>query len=85
VFAARVKNGQNHQVRVREEPLFGFRSCGLGCARKSSQVAVSREASEMVQADPGQVRDFFFREEFLARLDSDHFVLLTFSEMLKAE
>jgi hypothetical protein len=72
VFATRVKNGQYHQVRVRKEPLFGFGSRGFSGACKGSKVAVAREAPKVVQADPGEVCDFVFREELLARPNSDH-------------
>jgi hypothetical protein len=72
VFAARVQDRQNHQVRIRKEPLLSFRFCGLGYPGDRAKVPVSSETSKMIKANACQVSDFIFREEFLTRLNSDH-------------
>ena len=77
MLAAGVKNGKDHQIRIREKPLLCFRLCGLGSAGDRSKVPVARQLSQMIQADASQAGDFIFCEELLARLDSDHSALLT--------
>lgn len=34
VFAARAEHVENHQLRIREKPLFGFRTGGSGSANQ---------------------------------------------------
>jgi hypothetical protein len=75
-----MQDRQYHQVRVREQPLFGFGASRLCCPRDSSQVPVPSEAAKVIQANSRQVRHFVFGEELLARLDSDHLPLLSFSD-----
>jgi hypothetical protein len=67
-----MQNRQNHQVRIREKPLFGFSLSGLSRARNLPKMPISRQASQMIEADAGQARHFVFRKELLTRLDSDH-------------
>lgn len=72
MLATGLKYGENHQIRVREEPLFGFGASGLGNARQSAQVLISGEASQVIQTDAGEGGDFVFGKDLLARFDSYH-------------
>jgi hypothetical protein len=83
VLAAWVKDGQNHQIRIRKQPLLGFRAGSFGHTRQSTQVFILGHRPEVIQADPRQARDLVLGEEFLARLDSDHMYRLTVTSMLK--
>jgi hypothetical protein len=74
VLAAVMKDRQNHQVGIREKPLFRFRASRFGGARERSEVLVLREAAQVLKADAGQRSNLVLGEEFLARLDPDHFV-----------
>jgi len=47
-----------------------------GGARDRTQVFAARQVAQMVAADPGQAGDFLFGEDFLTRLDGDHFLPL---------
>jgi hypothetical protein len=82
VLAAWVKDGENHQIRIREQPLLGFCAGSFGYARQSSEVFILGHRAEVVQANPCQARNLVFGEEFLARLDSDHVSRLTVNSML---
>ena len=82
MLAAWVKDGQNHQIRIREQPLLGFRAGSLSHARQSSEVFILGHRAEVIQADARQARNLVFGEEFLARLDSDHVYRLTVNSML---
>jgi hypothetical protein len=72
MFATGAKNGEDHQVRVREEPLFGFRAGSFGDASQRSKVPIPGEATQVFQADASQTSNFVFGEDFLARFNSDH-------------
>ena len=72
VFAALVKHSKDHQIRVREEPLFRFRFGGFRCASELSKMAIAGKAAQVFQADASQTRDFILGKELLTRLDSDH-------------
>jgi hypothetical protein len=74
MIAARLQDGDNHQVGIREKPLFGFDAGGFGCAGNGAQVLIAREAAQVIDADPGESYDFVFREHFLAGLDAHHFL-----------
>ena len=82
VLAAGVEDGQNHQVRIREQPLLGFRAGGFGHPRQSAQVLILGHGAEVIPADSRQARNLVFGEEFLARLDSDHDSRLSVTSML---
>jgi enhancing lycopene biosynthesis protein 2 len=62
VLAARVQNGENHQVRIREQPLFCARAGGFGRARELSEMLVLGQSPKMVQANACKARDFVFGE-----------------------
>ena len=72
MLAARMEHGQDHQVRIAEQPLFGLRTRRFGRAHQLPEMAVAGQSADVLQADPSQANDFIFREDFLARLDSDH-------------
>jgi hypothetical protein len=74
VIAARLQNGDNHQVSVREKPFFGFDPRGFGRASDGAEVFVASEAAQVIHANPCQSYDFVFSEYFLAGLDSHHFL-----------
>jgi hypothetical protein len=72
VLTARNKDGENHQVRIRKEQtpcrVSGVRSG----ARDGTQVFAARQVAQMLAADAGQPGNFFFGENCLTRLYSDH-------------
>jgi len=47
-----------------------------GDARDRTQVFAARKVAQMIAADTGQAGDFLFGEDFLTRLDGDHFLPL---------
>lgn len=51
VFAARAEHVENHQLRIREKPLFGFRTSGSSSANQGSKVLGLRQGSQMLQAN----------------------------------
>jgi hypothetical protein len=71
VLAAVVKNGQNHQVGIGEQPFFGLRTGGLRSPSKESEVLAAGKALEVVNADSREPRDFICRKQLLAGLDGD--------------
>jgi hypothetical protein len=44
---------------------------------------VAGNAEKVLAADPGEVRDLFFGEELLARLDPDHVTVSSITRMLE--
>ena len=72
MVAARLQHGEDHQIGMREKPLFGFGAGRLGGARDRSQVLVLRQLAQMVGSDARKGDDFVFGEDFLAHLDSHH-------------
>jgi hypothetical protein len=72
VFAARVKHSEDHQIRIREKPLFRLCFGGFRCASQRSEMAIAGETAQVFQADARQARDFILGKELLARFDSDH-------------
>jgi hypothetical protein len=48
--------------------------CG---SRDGTQVFAACQVAQMVAADTGQAGDFLFGEDFLTRLDGDHFLPLS--------
>jgi hypothetical protein len=48
-----------------------------GDSRDGTQVFAARQVAQMVAADTGQAGDFLFGEDFLTRLDGDHFLPLS--------
>ena len=73
MVTARNKDRENHQVGVREQPAFSLLSGSFRHARTGAKVLAAGNAVEMFAADAGQTGDFFFGEDFLTRLDGDHF------------
>src|SRR6185437_3275350 len=72
VLAARLKDRNDHQFRVGEEPPSGVSASRFSGVGQSSEMLVASQAAQMLNADARQVGDFIFGENFLARLDSDH-------------
>jgi hypothetical protein len=54
--------------------LFPGTRCGAG---DGTQVFAARQDAQMVAADTSQAGDFLFGEDFLTRLDGDHFLPLS--------
>jgi hypothetical protein len=72
VIAARLQDGDDHQVGVGEEPLFGFDAGGFRGAGDGAEVFVPGQTAQMIRADPGQSYDFVFGEDFLAGFNAHH-------------
>ena len=72
MVAARLKNRENHEVGIGEQPLFSFGAGGFRSAGDRAQVLISRDAPKMVQAYARQGRYFRIGEDLLARLDAYH-------------
>src|ERR1700684_382754 len=72
VVAARLQHREDHQIGMREKPLFGFGAGGFRGPRDRAQVLVLRELAQMVGADAREGDHFVFGEDFLAHLDSHH-------------
>jgi hypothetical protein len=72
VIATRVKNRQNHQVGIGEQPFFGFGTGGFRGTGDSAEMLISRDAPKMVQAYAREGRYFGIGEDLLARLDAYH-------------
>ena len=72
MIATRMKNCDNQEVGIREQPLFGFGASGFGGTGDRTQMLVSRDTAKMVQAYARQGRYFGFGEDLLARLDTYH-------------
>jgi hypothetical protein len=72
MIATRVKNRENHEVGISEQPLFGFGTGSFRSAGDCAQMLISREAAKMIQAYARQGRYFVFGEDLLARLDAYH-------------
>ena len=51
VLAARMQNREDHQVRIGEQPLLGFRAGGFRRAGQFSEVLVVSQGVQMVEAD----------------------------------
>jgi hypothetical protein len=73
VIATRLQNGNDHQVRIGEEPLFGFNAGSFGGASNRPEVLVAGQAAQVIHADARQSHHFIFGEYLLAGLNSHHF------------
>ena len=54
VVAARLQDGEDHQVRVRKEPFLGFRSGDFGRVDDRAKVLVACKTAQMVGANAGE-------------------------------
>ena len=75
VLAARVKNSQDHQIGIGEQPFFGLRPSSFCGASDKSEVLAARKALQVIQADSGEPGDLIRGKELLAGFDSDQFSL----------
>ena len=77
MVTARNEDCEDHQVGAGEQSalglVFGTR-CGVG---DGTQVFAARQVAQMVAANAGQAGDLFLGEDFLTRLDCDHFLPLS--------
>ncbi|MGH9708639.1 MAG: hypothetical protein ACRD5R_17975, partial [Candidatus Acidiferrales bacterium] len=85
MLAARLQGGKNHQVRIREKQLFRLRFRRFGRTHEFSQMFIVGEAPKVIEADPGQLRDFIFGEDFLAPFDPHHVGYLAIAKMLRQD
>lgn len=85
MLAARLQGGKNHQVRIREKQLFSLRFRRFGHADESAEMFIVGQAPEVIEADPRQLRDFIFGEDFLAPFDPHHVGYLAIARMLQQE
>lgn len=72
MIATRMKNSDNQEVGIREQPLFGFCASRFGSSGDGTQMLVSGEAAKMVQAYAREGGYFVFGEDLLARFDAYH-------------
>jgi hypothetical protein len=72
VRAAGMENGEYHQIRIGEEPLFRLGAGCLGRPREESQTLASRHVPEVLQTNARQPGDFLFGKELLTRADRGH-------------
>jgi hypothetical protein len=72
MIATWVKNCENHEIGIGEQPLFGFGASGFGGTGDRTQMLVSRDTAKMVQANARQGAYFSFGEDLLARFDAYH-------------
>jgi hypothetical protein len=75
VLATRIKNSQDHQVGIGEQPFFGLRSGSFCGASEESEVLAARKALEVIKADSREPGDFIRSKELLAGFDRDQFSL----------
>jgi len=72
VLATRVKNAQNHQVGIREEPLLSLRTSRFrGLGQKTKMLAAGQRL-KVRKADTREPGDFLGSEQLLAGFDCDH-------------
>ena len=74
VLATRVEHGDHHEIGVGVAPPTGFdsgRLCRIGRPPQKPEIAESRGASEVLQADAGEFGDFLFGKNLLAGPDCD--------------
>jgi hypothetical protein len=72
VVAARMNRRQDHQVRMREQPLFDLDARGFRGVYQSPEMLIPGERLEVIEADTREAGDFIRRKELLARPDSNH-------------
>jgi hypothetical protein len=75
MLATSVKNSQDHQVGIGEQPFFGLRSSSFCGASEKPEVLTTRKALEVIQADSREPGDFIRGKELLAGFDGDQFSL----------
>jgi len=69
MMAAGVQHGQNHQVRVGEQPLLcllGVLTGSLGSPTEKTQMLAARQALQVFEADARQPGNFVRSEKLLA-------------------
>jgi hypothetical protein len=77
VIATGLQNGNDHQIRIREEPLLGFNAGSFSGAGNRPEVLIAGKAAQVIHADARQSHHFIFSEYLLAGLNSHHFRDLT--------
>ncbi len=80
MLAARVKNREDHQVGIGEQPLFGLSTRGLRSACEKSEVLTPSKTLQVIEADAGEPGDFVRREQFLTGPNRDQGFLTQISD-----
>ena len=81
VRAAREQRRQNQQVPWGEKPMFSSISKALGGACDKAQSMTLRKVVEMLGANPRKVCHLGISEDFLARFNGYHVLILTISKV----
>src|SRR5882757_137757 len=85
VLAARMQNREDHQIGIREKPLFGFGASGFGYPGKLAEMLVESESAQVVEADSGKPDHLVLGKELLAGLYPNHSCRLPNRSMLKRD
>src|SRR5437899_10250028 len=72
VLAALVQHRQDHQVRLRKQPMFRLLTHRLCRTGDKADVPRARQMAEMFEADARQSGSLRVRKDLLASLDLDH-------------
>src|SRR5271154_5344996 len=75
VLAAGKQRGEDTQIRIAEQPAFRLPTRGSGGAYDGAQVLAAGHGAKMLGADPRQVGNFVFGENFLSGFNGDHIML----------
>jgi hypothetical protein len=80
-----MENREDHQIGIREKPLFGFGASGFGYPGKLAEMLVESESAQVVEADSGEPDHFVLGELLLARSYPNHSRRLPNRSMLKRD
>jgi hypothetical protein len=72
VIATRVKNGDDHEVGIGEQPFFGFGTGSFRGASDCPKVLISSDAAKMIPAYAREGGYFVFGKDLLTRFDAYH-------------
>lgn len=73
MVATRVKNAQDHQVGIREEPLLGLSTGRFRSLGEETEMFATGQRLKVRKTDAREPRDFLGGEQLLAGFDRDHF------------
>jgi hypothetical protein len=77
MIATRVKDRDNHEIGIGEQPLLSFGAGSFGSAGNRAQMFVPGESTKMVQAYARESRYFVFGEDLLTRFYAYHVRVLS--------
>ena len=72
MVATRVKNRDDHEVGIGEQPFFGFSTSGFRSESDRTEVLISSDAAKMIPAYARKGGYFVFGEDLLTRFDAYH-------------